>query len=183
MCPIQYHEGYREQAKSWTVNPLHNIISWIKGKHRSAVVVDMGCGDAQLAQSVPNTVHSFDLVSRSPLVTACNMAHLPLEDESVDIVVFCLSLMGTNIGDFLKEAHRVLKNKGIVKVAEVRSRFEGEEEGLKKFIRVIKLSGFEIVQKDFLSKMFLMLECHKSKNKDPLFNDSYSAKPCLYKKR
>lgn len=149
----QYHEGYREQAKGWEVNPLHNIISWIKTRPRSAVVVDMGCGDAQLAQSVPNTVHSFDLVSRSPIVTACNMAQLPLADTSADIVVFCLSLMGTNIGDFLKEAYRVLKPNGIIKIAEVRSRFEGEEEGLKKFIRVIRLSGFEITKRDFLSKM------------------------------
>lgn len=180
---IQYHEGYREQAKGWEVNPLHNIISWIKNKYKTAVIVDMGCGDAQLAQAVPNNVHSFDLVSRSPLVTACDMAHLPLPDESVDVVVFCLSLMGTNIGEFLKEAHRVLRPKGVIKIAEVRSRFEGEEDGLKKFIRVIKLSGFEIVQREFLSKMFLLLEGNKSSSKDPLFNESYSAKPCVYKKR
>jgi ribosomal RNA-processing protein 8 len=180
---VQYHEGYREQAKGWEVNPLHNIISWIRSSHPSAVVVDMGCGDAQLAQSVPNTVHSYDLVSKSPLVIACNNAHLPLEDASVDIVVCCLSLMGTNIGDFLKEAQRILKPRGIVKIAEVRSRFEGEEDGLKKFIRVIKLSGFEITQKDFLSKMFLMLEGVKSNHKVPLFNDTYSAKACVYKKR
>ena len=70
-----------------------------------------------------------------------------------------------------------------MKIAEVRSLFEGDEDGLKKFIRVIKLSGFEIVQKDFLSKMFLMLEGVKSNRKEPLFNDSYSAKACVYKKR
>lgn len=34
---------------------------------------------------------------------------VPLEDESVDVAVFCLSLMGTNIRDFLEEANRVLK--------------------------------------------------------------------------
>ena len=36
-------------------------------------------------------------------------AQVPLEDESVDVAVFCLSLMGTNIRDFLEEANRVLK--------------------------------------------------------------------------
>ena len=34
---------------------------------------------------------------------------VPLGDESVDIVIFCLSLMGKNIGDFLIEANRILK--------------------------------------------------------------------------
>lgn len=34
---------------------------------------------------------------------------VPLGDCSVDIAVFCLSLMGTNLPDFLAEANRVLK--------------------------------------------------------------------------
>lgn len=58
----------------------------------------MGCGDAVLAQSIPNKVHSFDLVAVNARVTACDMAHVPLKDGSVDIVIFCLSLMGINIG-------------------------------------------------------------------------------------
>jgi ribosomal RNA-processing protein 8 len=73
------------------------------------VVADFGCGDARLARSVPNKVHSFDLVAMSKDVTACDMAHTPLSIASVDIVVFCLSLMGTDLGAFLTEANRVLK--------------------------------------------------------------------------
>lgn len=61
-------------------------------------------------------VHSFDLVSPNERVTACDMAHVPLEDASVHVVVFCLSLMGTNLADFLREAHRVLVPGGLVKV-------------------------------------------------------------------
>jgi len=34
---------------------------------------------------------------------------VPLEKSSVDIAVFCLSLMGTNIVQYLAEASRVLK--------------------------------------------------------------------------
>jgi ribosomal RNA-processing protein 8 len=69
-------------------------------------------------------VHSFDLVSPNKFVTACDMANVPLQDKSVDVCVFCLSLMGTNLADFIREAHRVLKNDGRVKIAEVRSRIE-----------------------------------------------------------
>lgn len=34
---------------------------------------------------------------------------VPISSASVDVAVFCLSLMGTNLVDFLREAHRVLK--------------------------------------------------------------------------
>ncbi|KAK6036412.1 hypothetical protein COOONC_26083, partial [Cooperia oncophora] len=54
-------------------------------------------------------VHSFDLVAVNDRVTACDMAHLPMKDLSADIVVFCLSLMGTNLIDYIKETRRVLK--------------------------------------------------------------------------
>jgi ribosomal RNA-processing protein 8 len=36
--------------------------------------------------------------------------------------------MGTNISDFLKEAYRILKPGGVMRIAEVRSRFHGDEE-------------------------------------------------------
>ena len=34
---------------------------------------------------------------------------VPLDGESLDVAVFCLSLMGTNWIDYVKEANRVLK--------------------------------------------------------------------------
>jgi ribosomal RNA-processing protein 8 len=143
----QYHEGFRHQVEQWPINPVNVIVHWLssnyahrdntkKGDSSSNVIVaDFGCGDAQLAQDLlkvidgpskkcPFTVHSFDLVSSSPLVTACDMANIPLEDKSVDVCIFCLSLMGTNLADFVREAHRVLKDNGRVKIAEVRSRLE-----------------------------------------------------------
>lgn len=46
------------------------------------------------------TVRKFDAPS----------VQVPLPDASVGIAVFCLSLMGVNLVDFLAEANRVLKN-------------------------------------------------------------------------
>jgi len=68
----------------------------------------MGCGDAVLGTSLSSTnkVYSFDLVSKNDKVIAADIANVPLQNNSVDIVVFCLSLMGSNISDFLTEAHR-----------------------------------------------------------------------------
>lgn len=70
----------------------------------------MGCGEASLAQRVPQShVRSIDLVAANDRVTACDMAHTTLAAASVDVVVFCLSLMGTNLKDFMIEANRILK--------------------------------------------------------------------------
>jgi ribosomal RNA-processing protein 8 len=50
-------------------------------------------------------VCSSDL-SKNNHVIAADIANVPLQSNSVDIVVFCLSLMGSNIPDFLNEAYR-----------------------------------------------------------------------------
>lgn len=79
-------------------------------KTKSTVVADFGCGDAKLAQKFPEIkIHSFDLVAVNQYVTPGDMAHTSLANGSVDIAIFCLSLMGTNLQSFIKEANRVLK--------------------------------------------------------------------------
>ncbi|RLN92026.1 hypothetical protein BBJ28_00008464 [Nothophytophthora sp. Chile5] len=77
-----YHQGFREQADKWPVNPLDTFIDYVKRRPK-AVVADFGCGDARLAESVPNKVHSFDLVSRKPHVTACNIANVSKPNTSL----------------------------------------------------------------------------------------------------
>jgi hypothetical protein len=106
-----YHEGYMEQLNKWPDgDPLQKIVASIMKRSDSPSIADFGCGEARLARALPsNSVASLDLVACNDLVTACDMAETPLESESVDIVVFCLSLMGTNLRDYLKEANRVLK--------------------------------------------------------------------------
>lgn len=103
-----YHEGYRQQVEHWPINPIDLIIKSVKKLPKTHVIADFGCGEAKLAQSVQQTVHSFDLVALNDHVTACNMAHVELESNSVDVSVFCLSLMGTNLQDYFLEANRVL---------------------------------------------------------------------------
>jgi ribosomal RNA-processing protein 8 len=93
-------------------------------------IADLGCGDAALAQGLQKDskalklrIHSFDLQNPSPLVTRADIANLPLEDASIDVAIFCLALMGTNWIDFIEEAFRVLRWKGELWVAEIKSRF------------------------------------------------------------
>lgn len=198
-------------------------------------VADFGCGDAKLAEKLfqirqegsgkkkskkesavqdeskcPFEVHSFDLVANgNPLITPCDMSHVPIKNESVDIGVFVLALMGTNIKDFILEAHRVLTKSGILKIAEVRSRFEGssnehesvnykgknkggksfqysskksDDSVMKEFLEVMEKLGFRCTHKDRSNKMFFLLEFVKT-GKRPDRNASFSAKPCIYKRR
>lgn len=97
-----------------------------------SVIADLGCGDARLAHTLINSgdtkslrlkMHSFDLHSPSPLVTKADISTLPLPDKSVDVAIFCLALMGTNWISFIEEAHRILRWKGELWVAEIKSRF------------------------------------------------------------
>ena len=78
---------------------------WCK-QHSGYVIGDFGCGEAKIAEQVGDrhTVHSFDHVAISDDVVACDMAHVPLEDETLDVAIFSLSLMGSNITDYLREA-------------------------------------------------------------------------------
>lgn len=208
----QYHEGFRHQVESWPVNPVDTIVRWISSnymKKDKCIVADFGCGDAQIAKDLLKVnaktgkdtyiVHSFDLVSQNELVTACDMANVPIGNKSVDVVVFSLALMGTNLADFIREAHRVLKDNGRVKIAEVRSRIEykhaankGKKSGdgpssnlsgtLEEFVEVLKKLGFDCARTDRSNKMFLFLELKKN-GKTPNKTLEFSAKPCIYKRR
>jgi len=162
-------------------------------------------------------VHSFDLVSNgNSLITPCDMANVPLDDGAADVGVFSLALMGTNIADFIREAHRVLTSDGVLKIAEVRSRFEttvhataadGAEEGddsdsdgdggstrknskrrtfdqtlLKEFLCVMRDLGFYCKDTDRSNTMFFLLEFKKT-GAAPCKKATFTAKPCLYKRR
>ncbi|XP_072900531.1 ribosomal RNA-processing protein 8 [Hemitrygon akajei] len=175
-----YHHGFTAQLERWPENPVQRIIHYIKRRPRSAIVADFGCGDCKIARSVGNRVYSFDLVALSDLVTVCDMAKVPLSDASVDIVVFCLSLMGTNLVDFLMEANRVLRVGGILKIAEVASRFED----IRNFVSVLARLGFKLLSKDTENRYFYMFDFEKSRSpSEGSTLPQLELKPCLYKKR
>ncbi|GMS96655.1 hypothetical protein PENTCL1PPCAC_18830, partial [Pristionchus entomophagus] len=176
-----YHEGFAQQTKKWPNHPLRLIIQWLLSKDSGKVVFDLGCGEAKIAEAVGkrHDVRSFDLVAVNERVTACDMAHLPEKDGVADIVVFCLSLMGTNLLDFIKEARRVLKTGGILKIAEVTSRFVNP----KMFVEAVCKLGFQVHERKAVTDYFIIMQfikIEKVENKRPY---GLVLKPCLYKKR
>ncbi|KAL6945381.1 hypothetical protein ACO0QE_002833 [Hanseniaspora vineae] len=141
---------------------------------KKVVIADMGCGEAQLSLDVANyfnkynkknkqkklvEVHSFDLTKYNDRITVADIKHVPMEDESCSIVVFCLALMGTNFLDFIKEAYRIMAPRGELWIAEIKSRF-GDGKG-DEFVEALKLQGFFHKSTDNENKMFTKFEFHK----------------------
>jgi len=112
-----YHTLYREARQNWQEIPYEKIAQSLE-KRPDWLVGDFGCGEAKLAECLPNQVYSFDHIAINETVIACDMAQTFLEDAKLDVAVFCLSLMGINYLDYLQEAYRVLKFGGFLKIAE-----------------------------------------------------------------
>ena len=173
----------------WPEQPLDEIIAYIRKRASNLVIADMGCGDARLARTLKSThsnIHSFDLVALNDHVQVCDIAHTPLNDKSVDIVVFCLSLMGTNLTEFIHEAHRILRLRGTMKMIEIGSRFENQPQ---KFIRKMESIGFQCAKTNSLeektgssSKYFYTFDFVKTSEKIQA-KSILALAPCLHKKR
>ena len=174
-----YHQGFSEQTSKWPVSPVDNVIAYVQELPRESIIADFGCGEAMLAATVPHTVHSFDLVACNDRVTTCDMADVPLPPSSVDLVVFCLSLMGTNVADFIGEGVRVLRKGGKLKICEIASRFTSVDE----FVTTLKTFGLKLTSKQTIGKMFVDFEFTLMAKKKAASHCCIELKPCLYKRR
>jgi ubiquinone/menaquinone biosynthesis C-methylase UbiE len=86
------------------------------------------------------------------------MIHVPLEDSTLDVAVFSLSLMGLNYADYLKEAYRTLKFGGLLKIAEPISRWAKKRSEL---LSTIAEVGFVLVGNAEESNQFLYIDAIK----------------------
>ena len=177
-----YHNGFRSQTLSWPVSPVQECCAFIRATLvPGSVIGDFGCGDADIAKTIGDVmkVHSFDLVSTNPLVTACKIAHVPLENNSLDMAVFSLSLMGTDWPSFIAEAaNRCLKIGGILYIAEVQSRVVDFDAFKKLFASKFDVLRAENVKEKYFVKLIL-----KKRGNIPQILDANLLKPCMYKRR
>ena len=98
-------------------------------KRDGLIIGDFGCGEAFLHKelSSKHTVHSFDHVAMEKFVTECDFSKTPLDDESLDVAIYSLAMMGSNINEYLNEAHRVLRLDGKINIIEATKRFKDIE--------------------------------------------------------
>lgn len=182
-----YHKGFVIQANKWPVNPNNLICDELrKEKYNNKVIADLGCGEAFIAQKLKNRkIYSFDLVKINEYITECDIKNVPLEKDSVDVGVFCLSLMGINFVEFIKEAKRIIKSNGLLYVAEILSRIVS----IDKFVSVFEQLGFKLKKQIDIKNYFILfvfrLDKDNARNNEPEAAQNYGniLKPCIYKKR
>ena len=174
-----YHSGFRGQVEKWPVDPVDNMIHYVTTLPEHWIIADMGCGEAKLSATVSHKVHSFDLVASNDSVTVSDMASVPLDNNSVNVVIFCLSLMGTNLNDFIREAHRILVSKGILKITEICSRIDD----IDVFVQSVCSYGFTLVKKKNVGKIFVDFQLEKIKRPTKSSPIDITLNPCLYKRR
>ena len=153
-----YHSLYREARQTWSEIPFEVIAEQIN-KRSDWVVGDFGCGEALLSKSVRNKVYSFDHVAINPSVIACDMSNTGLEGEILDVAVFSLSLMGTNWKDYFKEAFRMLRPGGLLKISEPASSWE--RDNFSELKLGIEAAGLQLLGDVRLSSKFVYLDAVK----------------------
>jgi superfamily II DNA or RNA helicase len=130
---INYHKLYSDARKNWSEIPYKVIADIIKSRPEW-LVGDFGCGENLLSKEIPNKVLSFDHVAIDDTVISCDISNIPIENNIFDVVVFSLSLMGTNYKEYFKEAYRTLKPMGMVIIAEPSNRWKDRDEELKSLL-------------------------------------------------
>jgi superfamily II DNA or RNA helicase len=154
-----YHTLYRQARSTWPEVPFKVFAGWLK-RRPDWSVGDFGCGEAELARLVPNKVYSFDHVAINEAVIACDMSATGLADQTLDVAVFSLSLMGLNYSDYLREAYRLVRYGGWLKVAEPAARWgEGK---LEELLGAMASYGFSIVGQPSYRDRFVYLDAIKS---------------------
>ncbi len=140
---FRYHALRKSRMESWEEIPYEYIATKINDSRD--VVADFGCGENLFKHCVPNNkVYSFDHVAIDETVVACDMRNTGLIDETIDVAVFSLALWGTNSDEYIKEAYRILRRKGMIYIAEPSKNYETLEEQ-DKLINVLNEIGFQQV--------------------------------------
>ena len=124
--------------------PFKEEIRWLSEPGREGLVVgDFGCGEAFIAEAVSDRhqVHGFDHVAINDRVVACDIAHVPLDDGALDVAIFCLSLMGANFTDYVREGRRCLRLDGRLHIWEPASYFED----VNRFCAKLGRLGFDVM--------------------------------------
>ncbi|KAF9222074.1 hypothetical protein BS17DRAFT_796869 [Gyrodon lividus] len=198
-----YHVGFRHQVQSWPSNPVSHYITELASYPPKTLIADLGCGDAALARGLQaKNLHvlSFDLQSDGAFVIEadiCSQVPLPgsepLSTEStegeaqiVDVVICALSLMSTNWPKCIREAWRILRPGGELKIAEVASRFTSVDD----FTSLISSLGFKLHKKDDRNSHFTLFQFKKvasramsEKEWSVTMSRGGVLKPCEYKRR
>jgi superfamily II DNA or RNA helicase len=159
-----YHTFYRQLRESWPVVPYKEEVRWLS-EREGLVVGDFGCGEALIAAEVSDRhqIHSFDHVAIDQRVVACDISQVPLQDNSLDVAIFSLALMGTNFTDYIREARRCLRLDGELHIWEPAKYFDD----LTKFCSQLRKLGFDVMAPETEGAFVRIRALRNAKKADP----------------
>jgi len=160
----EYHRQYREAREEWKIIPYEVWIEKIKKMAPNTIIGDFGCGEAKIREAIGARVKSFDHVSIDATVESCDMKNVQVDSGTLNVAVYCLSLMGKDWKEYLKEAARCLSFGGYLYITETTKSLTEKEDGkslrLGKLRDVIVENGFEILA-DYTKEQFTFIESRK----------------------
>ena len=143
---LQYHRQLDENRKLWPIDPLDEIISRLKTMSPRLRIGYFGCGTAKIMEEIgSDRVISFDHVAINDKVIECDIKSVSkyVENNSLDVIIFSLSLMGKNWQDYIIEAKRCLSTRSSLFIA-VTTKELDEGRRLHLLPNVLKDNGFSI---------------------------------------
>ena len=169
-----YHTISEENEKSFPKEeiPRNRIITElnkIKTK-RSKIVVDMGCGKAQISKYFKEdkrfTFTNLDHYSSDDTITSCDILNTGLDDDSTEICILSLAMWGSNCREYIMEAYRILETNGILYIIEPTKRWSEQDEqkniinepGIK-LKNLLEENNFQINEQDI--QKFSLFICRK----------------------
>jgi superfamily II DNA or RNA helicase len=170
-----YHEISEENEKSFPKDeiPRNKIIyelDKIKTK-RTKIVVDMGCGKAQIAQHFKKDKRfefiNYDHISCNKTVEECDISDVPLGDDEAEIAILSLAMWGSNCHSYIDEAFRILESGGRLYIIEATKRWTTMVDNQKdvkeadRLRQILKDKGFKIQNKTI--GKFCLFECVNNK--------------------
>jgi hypothetical protein len=152
-------------------NRIIRALDQIKTK-RTKLVVDMGCGKAQIAKYFHGDSRfkfiNYDHVASNDTVISWDISKMPLEDNSVEICIMSLAMWGprTYCKQYLQEAKRILESDGKLYIIEPTNRWTTKDEnGIQpvgpagdKLMALLKDAGFKIIDQNI--DKFCMAVCN-----------------------
>jgi SAM-dependent methyltransferase len=168
-----YHQISEENEKSFPEDeiPRNRIIqelNKIKTKRRK-VVVDMGCGKAQISEHYNDDNRfefiNYDHIAVNDKVKECDISNLPLEDDAVEICILSLAMWGSNCCEYIMEANRILESGGALYIIEPTKRWSNKDESGNiinegcKLKTLLEENSFKIVEESI--NKFCLIKCIK----------------------
>ena len=124
----EYHTARKARMLEWPEDPKDVIASKINRFYNYGVIADLGCGKNELKDKITASYTkwlSFDHVAEDSSVISADTTNLSeyVNDETLDVTVYCESLWSKNTDDYFREASRILKHGGVMYVAEPTDKF------------------------------------------------------------